>query len=89
MRTMLPRAVRPSRPEWALIGITAIWGGRPTESEVGPAIYRDFLPEALRTGRYQATPTASVVGSGLAAIPEALAELRAGVSARKLVVTLP
>ncbi|MFT2694186.1 DMT family transporter [Clavibacter zhangzhiyongii] len=27
MRTMLPRAVRPSRPEWALIGITAIWGG--------------------------------------------------------------
>lgn len=69
--------------------ITAIWGGRPTESEVGPAIYRDFLPEALRTGRYRATPTASVVGSGLAAIPDALAELRAGVSARKLVVTLP
>jgi len=27
MRTMLPRAVRPTRPEWALIGITAIWGG--------------------------------------------------------------
>ncbi len=27
MRTMLPRAIRPSRPEWALIGITAIWGG--------------------------------------------------------------
>ncbi|MBB1198394.1 zinc-binding alcohol dehydrogenase family protein [Curtobacterium flaccumfaciens] len=71
------------------VHVTAIWGGRPTESEVGPAIYRDFLPEALRTGRYRATPTASVVGSGLAAIPGALAELRAGVSARKLVVTLP
>ncbi len=27
MRTILPRAIRPSRPEWALIGITAIWGG--------------------------------------------------------------
>ncbi|WNY34933.1 hypothetical protein Q9Q99_07645 [Curtobacterium flaccumfaciens] len=38
------------------VHITAIWGGRPTESEVGPAIYRDFLPEALRTGRYRATP---------------------------------
>ncbi|OIH93060.1 MULTISPECIES: zinc-binding alcohol dehydrogenase family protein [unclassified Curtobacterium] len=71
------------------VHVTAIWGGRPTESEVGPAIYRDFLPEALRSGGYQATPTASVVGTGLSAIPDALAELRAGVSARKLVVTLP
>ncbi|MBF4613394.1 zinc-binding alcohol dehydrogenase family protein [Curtobacterium sp. VKM Ac-1376] len=71
------------------VHVTAIWGGRPTRSEVGPAIFRDFLPDALRTGRYRATPTASVVGTGLDAIPAALAELRAGVSARKLVVTLP
>lgn len=27
LRIPLPRAIRPSRPEWALIGITAIWGG--------------------------------------------------------------
>ncbi|WP_144714857.1 zinc-binding alcohol dehydrogenase family protein [Curtobacterium pusillum] len=71
------------------VTISAIWGGRPTESDIGPAIYRDFLPEALGTGRYRATPTASVVGRGLDAIPDALAELRGGVSARKLVVTLP
>ncbi|ROS75739.1 NADPH:quinone reductase-like Zn-dependent oxidoreductase [Curtobacterium sp. PhB130] len=70
------------------VRVSAIWGGRPTESPVGPAIYADFLPAALAEGRYRAAPEASVVGTGLAAIPGALDELGRGVSAKKLVVRI-
>lgn len=52
------------------------------------AIYTDFLPAALAAGAYRAAPDASVVGDGLACIPAALQQLRDGVSATKLVVTV-
>ena len=56
--------------------------------EIGPAIYTGFLPAALAAGAYRAAPDASVVGDGLASIPAALQQLRDGVSATKLVVTV-
>lgn len=70
------------------VHVSAIWGGTPSESPVGPAIYGDFLGPALAAGRYRAAPDPDVVGPGLADIPEALRRLREGVSARKLVVGL-
>ncbi|WIB68413.1 zinc-binding alcohol dehydrogenase family protein [Curtobacterium sp. MCBD17_035] len=70
------------------ITVSAIWGGTPLVSQVGPLVYEAFLPQALATGRYVAAPEREVVGHGIAAVPEALARLRRGVSARKLVVTL-
>jgi NADPH:quinone reductase-like Zn-dependent oxidoreductase len=70
------------------ITISAIWGGTPIDSPIGPAIYRDFLPAALADGRYVTAPEALVSGTGLDAIPAALARLRAGVSAQKVVVTI-
>ncbi len=71
------------------VQVSAIWGGTPSESPVGPALYGAFLGEALDAGRYLAAPHPEVVGSDLSAIPEALSRLRRGVSATKLVVTLP
>ncbi|MFI5844274.1 zinc-binding alcohol dehydrogenase family protein [Catenuloplanes sp. NPDC051500] len=58
------------------------------KNEVGPAIFRDFLPAALAEGRYRALPAASVVGSSLSDIQHAMDLQRKGVSAAKLVVTL-
>ncbi|MFH9405282.1 zinc-binding alcohol dehydrogenase family protein [Streptomyces sp. NPDC017638] len=70
------------------VRVSSIWGGTLKDNEVGPAIYTGFLPTALATGAYRAAPDATVVGHGLARIPHALRELKNGVSAKKLVVTL-
>ncbi|MGI3783267.1 MAG: zinc-binding alcohol dehydrogenase family protein, partial [Janthinobacterium lividum] len=70
------------------VRVSAIWGGVPARTAVGPAVFREFLPAALADGRYRASPPAEVVGHGLDAIPAGLARLRQGVSARKLVVSL-
>ena len=65
-----------------------IWGSALLNTDVGPMIYEAFLPSALAEGRFVASPEPIVVGHGLGAIPEALDRQLAGVSARKLVVTL-
>lgn len=70
------------------VQVSAIWGGTLKDNEVGPGIYVDFLPAALRCGDFRPAPEATVVGTGLAAIPDALQQLRRGVSATKLVVTI-
>ncbi|MEU5995200.1 zinc-binding alcohol dehydrogenase family protein [Spirillospora sp. NPDC047418] len=77
-----PRARRPG------VRVSGIWGGTLKDNEVGPAIYTGFLPAALATGAYRAAPDATVVGHGLDRIPDALRQLRDGVSAKKLVVTV-
>lgn len=68
--------------------VSAIWGGTPVRSAVGPAVFQDFLPGALADGRFRPAPEPAVVGNTLQDVPDALARLRAGVSASKLVVTL-
>ena len=70
------------------VRISSIWGGTLKDNEVGPGVYVDFLPSALREGVYRPAPEATVVGNGLQAIPDALRQLRRGVSATKLVVTI-
>jgi NADPH:quinone reductase-like Zn-dependent oxidoreductase len=70
------------------VRISSIWGGTPVRTAVGPAVFQDFLPAALRDGRFRPAPEPDVTGTGLAALPDALAALRAGVSATKLVVSL-
>lgn len=68
--------------------VSGIWGGTLKDNEVGPGIYAEFLPAALAAGTYRAAPEAVVVGEGLEQIPHAIAQLRQGVSAKKLVVRL-
>jgi hypothetical protein len=55
---------------------------------VGPMLWEQVLPAALAEGRYVAAPAAEVVGTGLESIQPAMDRLGAGVSARRLVVTL-
>ncbi len=66
----------------------AIFGSTLMDNEVGPAIYADFLPDALAQGRYTAAPPARVIGHGLGLIQHALDVQRKGVSAEKIVVSL-
>lgn len=70
------------------VRVSAIWGGTPAVSPVGPALFRDFLPAALADGRLRPAPAAEVVGHELEAVPAALLRLRRGVRGRKLVVAL-
>jgi NADPH:quinone reductase-like Zn-dependent oxidoreductase len=58
------------------------------DNEIGPAIYRDYLGQALASGRFRPAPSPRVVGYGLQAIQSALDIQRAGVSASKVVVDL-
>lgn len=66
-----------------------VFGTSLKANDVSRAIYRDFLPAALAEGRYVAAPPARVVGDGLGEVQRALDLQRAGVSAAKLVVTVP
>lgn len=70
------------------VHVSAVWGGSPLSTTVGPAIWRTFLRSALADGRYKAAPAPIVVGHGLESIPPALDRLSAGVRAGKIVVTL-
>ena len=79
------------RARWQRLGgnhVSLIWGGSLKDDQVGPAIYSEFLPAALANGTYRAAPDAVIVGQGLESIPKAIDQLRAGVSASKLVVSI-
>jgi NADPH:quinone reductase-like Zn-dependent oxidoreductase len=65
-----------------------VWGSALMTTDLGAAIFRDHLPAALADGRHLAVPEPLVVGDGLDKVQPAIDALRAGVSARKLVVTL-
>ncbi|KAF7504198.1 hypothetical protein GJ744_002617 [Endocarpon pusillum] len=58
------------------------------QPEVGNAIFRDYLPAALKSGEYKAKPDPKVVGHGLESIADGFAAQKKGVSAAKVVVTL-
>jgi len=66
-----------------------VWGSAIATSDVGPAVWSRYLPRALAEGRHQLLPRPQVVGTDLGALQSALDTLRGGVSAQKLVVTLP
>ena len=65
-----------------------IWGSSLMDNEVSRIIFTDFLPGALASGAYVAAPPSLVSGDGVDAIQPALEQLKAGVSARKIVVRI-
>lgn len=71
------------------IRIKYIWGSSLKANEVAGVIYRDFLPAALAEGRYIAAPKPAVVGHGIQDFQQAMDIQLKGVSAAKIVVTLP
>lgn len=57
-------------------------------SEACAVIFEQFLPKALEQGTYLCMPEAKIVGKGLGSVQLGLKEQKAGVSARKVVISL-
>jgi hypothetical protein len=60
----------------------------PPHENIGEAIWATFVPNALATGQLKAKPDPVVVGHGLENIQHGLEVQKAGVSAKKVVITL-
>lgn len=60
----------------------------PPNEKIGQAIWEDYVPKALASGQLQAKPDPVVVGHGLDKIQRAFDVQKAGVSGKKIVVTL-
>lgn len=71
------------------VGTKYIFGTTLKANEVSTAIYGDFLPSALAEGRYAAAPKPCVLGHGVDDFQRAMDIQLKGVSAAKIVVTLP
>lgn len=82
--------VLPETPGWATNGVKVSPVFAPTiaGNEVGPAVWKDFLPGVLESGKFEAKPDASVVGKGLDKVQEGINKLKAGASATKYVIEL-
>lgn len=59
-----------------------------TNIEVGDAVWRKHIPEALSAGKYQAKPDPYVITGGLEKVQDGIDMLRKGVSAKKIVIEL-
>jgi len=70
------------------VGTRSIWGTALLKGTLGRRIFGDFLGPALASGRFTASPEPLIAGHGLTAITGAMALLRRGVSAQKVVVSL-
>ncbi len=66
-----------------------IFGSSLISNEVSELIYADFLPVALAEGRYLAAPDPAVIGTSLECVQAGLDRQRKGVSASKVVISLP
>ena len=64
------------------VGSSAIFG-----NDVGPYIWRDFLPKALDKGTIVPQPEPLIVGEELRSVQAGLDRQKKGVSAKKVVVT--
>lgn len=56
--------------------------------DVGDAVWRKYIPEALASGKFQAKPDPLIVEGGLAKVQEGIDMLKAGVSAKKIVIEI-
>lgn len=93
MTRMVPKMIVGAGGIWIAakrngVRLSSIWGSALMDTDLGPAIYEQFLPDALQTGRFVAAPPPLVVGHGLDAIQPAFERQKKGVSAAKIVVTL-
>ena len=55
---------------------------------VGKAVWRDYMPTALESGKFQAKPDPHVIKGGLTKVQDGIDMLRKGVSAKKIVIEI-
>lgn len=65
-----------------------IFAGSIKDNEVGTIVFNKYLPAALAAGKFKTLPAPLIVGEGLESIQGAVDKVKAGVSAKKVVVTL-
>lgn len=58
------------------------------QKEVGDAVWRKYVPQALASGQLLAKPDPLIIKGGLTHVQEGLDTLKKGVSAAKVVVEL-
>lgn len=56
--------------------------------DVADALWRDYLPQALAKGLFQAKPDPFVIKGGLSKVQDGLDMMRKGVSAKKIVIEI-
>lgn len=56
-------------------------------NDVGPKIWREFMPKALKSGTIKPKPDAKIVGEELRSVQLGLDTQKKGVSAQKVVVS--
>lgn len=56
--------------------------------DVGDAVWRRYIPQALATGAFQAKPDPFIIKGGLDKVQEGIDLLRKGVSAKKIVIEI-
>lgn len=66
-----------------------IFGGSLVDNGVGKAVFGEYLEQALASQEFKPCPEPLVVGQGLDALQGAMDKQKKGVSAKKIVVTLP
>lgn len=88
-RIGLSMAALMTRARFAKVRSSFIWGSSLRDDDLGQALWGDYLPSALASGAFRPVPAARVVGHDLAAVQTAIDLHRQGVSAEKVVVTLP
>jgi hypothetical protein len=54
--------------------------------DIGDAIWRKYMPQALTAGKFQAKPDPMVLEGGLERVQDGINILRKGVSAKKVVI---
>ncbi|KAJ5636216.1 alcohol dehydrogenase [Penicillium longicatenatum] len=57
-------------------------------AHVGDAIWHKFMPSALAAGKFQAKPDPHLIHGGLSKVQEGIDLMRAGVSAKKIVIEI-
>jgi Zn-dependent alcohol dehydrogenase len=64
------------------------WDPTMTGSEVGDAVLRKYLPQALAEGKLQAKPDPMIIEGGLEKVQHGIDLLKKGVSAKKIVIEI-
>lgn len=79
---------RAEKPQGSGVELKGVFATSIAKNEVGPAVFNEFVTQALEQGTFLVKPEPEIVGEGLGSVQEGIDRLKKGVSASKLVVTL-